>query len=184
MDTLGTGFSDLLTRAALWALAAAAVWAIVVVAAIAAEAWTDGRVRIAQHLGCPVAWRASLLAVFLVLFAGFSTAQAADRDAAGEPSAPVAGSALDGLPLPDRPAGRPVGDPAAVVVRSGDSLWRIARRHLPANAADAVVAAAVKDLYLRNRLTIGPDPDRLEPGQRLVLPTHLAEVPPTHLEER
>jgi nucleoid-associated protein YgaU len=65
-----------------------------------------------------------------------------------------------------------------VVVRPGDSLWRIAQARLPSDADDAQVAAAVATLYAANRPVIGPDPDRLEPGQHLVFPD-----PPAHSEE-
>lgn len=62
-----------------------------------------------------------------------------------------------------------VGD-AQVTVRVGDSLWSIAAAQLPDGACDADVAAAWPVLYERNRLTIGPDPDHIHPGQVLVVP--------------
>jgi LysM repeat protein len=71
------------------------------------------------------------------------------------------------------------------VVHPGDSLWSIARHALPPDVTDAVVAAAVADLYVANRATLGPDPDLLRPGQRLRTATlsrlrdHI-----THQEER
>ena len=72
------------------------------------------------------------------------------------------------------PAGR-----ARVVVRSGDSLWRIAARALPARTArtradrSRAVAAAWPAWYAANRARIGPDPDLLLPGQVLTRPPHL-----------
>jgi nucleoid-associated protein YgaU len=103
------------------------------------------------------------------------------------------------LPLPDRPASpggwtpdRPaaprhtkpsapvhlVSSPSrtlqtgvgAVVVRRGDSLWDLAARHLGPDASAADVAAAWPRWYAANRHVIGPDPDLLLPGQRLVPP--------------
>ncbi|MDP9445166.1 MAG: LysM peptidoglycan-binding domain-containing protein [Actinomycetota bacterium] len=83
---------------------------------------------------------------------------------------------LHGLPLPDRP---PVAvqtrrhHPAAsgtAAVRPGDSLWVIAARHLPPVATDAEVAAAWPRWYAANRDRIGPDPDLILAGTRLVVP--------------
>lgn len=58
----------------------------------------------------------------------------------------------------------------AVVVRRGDSLWAIAGRHLGPTATDAQIAAAWPRWYATNRAVIGPDPDLLLPGQRLMPP--------------
>jgi len=85
---------------------------------------------------------------------------------------------LDGLPFPDLPTqlwrtGRvDPGHPPevdrehrlVVVVRAGDSLWRIAERLLPADASPAEVASLTTRLYRLNRHTIGADPDLLFPG--------------------
>lgn len=60
--------------------------------------------------------------------------------------------------------------PIEVVVRSGDTLWSIAARHLPAGSTRAAVAAAWPRWYAANRAVIGSDPDHLRPGQRLVAP--------------
>ncbi|MFN8156081.1 MAG: LysM domain-containing protein [Candidatus Nanopelagicales bacterium] len=61
-----------------------------------------------------------------------------------------------------------------VVVRPGDTLWDIARRHLPARATDAQVARAWPRWYAANRAVIGPDPDVIRPGQRLRAPSGTA----------
>ena len=186
MHSLGTDFDALLTRGALLALLLAAGWALTVVAVVAVEAGTRGRIRLAERAGCPRAVRLWLLGIFTALFAGVAPAQASDLGT-GPGSGPGSGLAaidasLDGLPLPDRPAdtrtrsGR-ASAAHAVVVRPGDSLWRIARDRLP-GAPDAEVAAAVAAVYRANRPVIGPDPDRVEPGQHLVFPD-----PPVHPEE-
>ncbi|NNH24830.1 PCRF domain-containing protein [Pseudokineococcus marinus] len=47
----------------------------------------------------------------------------------------------------------------AVVVVRGDTLWDIARRHLPPGADDAEVAAAWPAWYETNRAVVGDDPD-------------------------
>lgn len=72
-------------------------------------------------------------------------------------------------PVPILTPGRVVVDDV-VVVRRGDSLWRIAARHLGPNATDAQVAAAWPRWYAANRGVLGPDPDLLLPGQRLSPP--------------
>jgi hypothetical protein len=184
MDALGTGFDALLTRGALCALGCAALWATLVVATVAVEAWTRGRIRLAHRTGCPVAWRTWLLGLLVVLFAGAAPATAGERPGPGRADGPAI-AALDGLPLPDRVAGAPVttaphrrGGPA-VVVQPGDSLWRIARRMLPADAPDSTVAAVVETLHAHNRRTIGADPDLIRPGQRLGVPARALLVFPT-----
>ena len=65
-----------------------------------------------------------------------------------------------------------------IVVRPGDTLWRLAAVRLPARAHDAQVAALVAALHRRNRSVIGPDADVIRPGQRLVLPRQAAPVRP------
>ena len=62
-------------------------------------------------------------------------------------------------PAPPR---RAEGPSEVVVVVRGDSLWRIAGRHLGA-------ATAWPRLHRANRQTV-PDPDRISPGMRLVVP--------------
>jgi nucleoid-associated protein YgaU len=76
-------------------------------------------------------------------------------------------------------ARRPRLDPdAEVIVRRGDSLWSIARRHLPVGAGDAAVAAGWPLWYAANRGVIGADPDHLRPGTRLSPPDSASEPGP------
>jgi nucleoid-associated protein YgaU len=186
MDSLGTGFDALLTRGALALLVLAAAWALAVVVAVALEARTQGRVRIARHTGCPPAVRLWLLALFTAVLAGVAPAQASDRGTGGHVRDAVAAD-LDGLPLPDRTvdprarhraAPRVSGPATDVVVERGDSLWRITEQRLPPFADDAAIATVVAAVYAANRAAIGPDPDLIEPGQHLVFP-----APPSHPEE-
>jgi nucleoid-associated protein YgaU len=187
VDRLGTDFDTALTRGAVAALALAGLWAVLVVVAVALEAGSGGRVQVAESAGCPRVLRLWLLGVFVALLASAAPAQASDS---GSPTGPqdlsggstdALASALDGLPLPDRPsaAHRTTRTRPPVVVRPGDSLWRIARAGLPREATDADVSRAVESLYAANRHRIGPDPDRLRPGQHLVFPD-----PTTLPEER
>ncbi|HVX42712.1 MAG TPA: LysM domain-containing protein [Mycobacteriales bacterium] len=57
-----------------------------------------------------------------------------------------------------------------IVVLRGDSLWSIARRALGPGADDAAVAREWPRWYAANRRLIGPNPDLILPGQRLVAP--------------
>lgn len=70
-------------------------------------------------------------------------------------------------PVPPRTArtAQPV-----VVIVPGDTLWDIARRHLPAGASPADVAREWPRWYAANRAEIGPDPALIRPGTRLRLP--------------
>lgn len=83
--------------------------------------------------------------------------------------------ALGGLRLPDlpvTPTRRPTGNGSAqrIVVRSGDSLWRITERRSPVGASAAQIAELTNRLYVLNRTTIGDDPDLIFPGMTLHAP--------------
>ena len=58
-----------------------------------------------------------------------------------------------------------------VVVRPGDSLWSIAAGCCRPAPTDAVVTAAWHRLHRANLARVGPDPDLIHPGTRLVVPT-------------
>ncbi len=148
---------------------------LVVVAALAWTHWCLALVLTAcgstGGLLVPRAWRATAVVVLgLAVTAGTGAAAAADPAGTGPPAPAPAG--LDGLPLPDRPVGGGTRSPAPaeVTVRSGDTLWDLAAAELPARAADSVVDRTWRAWYAANRRTVGPDPDLLLPGQRLVAP--------------
>jgi nucleoid-associated protein YgaU len=69
---------------------------------------------------------------------------------------------------------RPVGDagpaPQTYVVRHGDCLWSIARKHLTPAASDNAVAREWPRWYDANRRLIGADPNLVLPGERLTVP--------------
>jgi hypothetical protein len=71
-----------------------------------------------------------------------------------------------------QPAQQPDGHPAAgvVVVRRGDSLWRIAAAQLPGRPSDQRIAACWPRWYAANRQVIGPDPNVITPGEVLHAP--------------
>jgi nucleoid-associated protein YgaU len=81
----------------------------------------------------------------------------------------VVASAAAAAPVRARPTHR---SPRVelVVVRPGDTLWAIARRHLHPGATDAEVARAWPRWYAANRGVIGPDPNLILPGTRLRAP--------------
>jgi hypothetical protein len=85
--------------------------------------------------------------------------------------APVAGELS---PPPVRPGQRaPMPSPSGWIyfVRSGDSLWSIARLMLGQKATDAQVAGLVDRIWRLNVKRIGTgDPSLIMPGQRLLLP--------------
>lgn len=61
-----------------------------------------------------------------------------------------------------RPDTKPV--PKVYVVRSGDSLWKIAKLNLGDGSK-------WKTIYDLNKKTIGPDPNKIKPGIKLVMPS-------------
>ncbi len=152
-------------------------------------AWVIGVVGLAQLSGSAAAVRAVTPRVLRgALFASTAGMLAigpshADRGAApprDHATASVTSHELAGLPYPDRPqsdrrrferltgAGGHSGH--SVIVQPGDNLWVIARRSLPAEASDAVIARSCADWFEVNRHVIGPNPDLIIPHQRLISP--------------
>jgi LysM domain len=95
-----------------------------------------------------------------------------DHSSSGTAPAPTAG--LTGLALPDRMASPPAAGPErpVVTVRPGQSLWSIAAGLVPVDAGTAEVAAECRRLWRLNEGVVGPDPDLIFPGTRLVVPRH------------
>jgi hypothetical protein len=117
-------------------------------------------------------------------------------------TAPAAVAAPAAAPVPDWPAAaspaRPVSDwstpspagaavadwpsaaPAVHVVVRGDCLWHLAESGLTTGSGrptDPEIAAAVSAWWHANADVIGPDPDRLLPGQLLQPPPSSEELP-------
>jgi nucleoid-associated protein YgaU len=175
-------FDHLLARAATWVLLLAAVWLAVLVVAVAVEALSRGRLQAARWTGAPLWLRTPLVALAAAALSavGLGAGPAGASDTSGHPTG---AEALVGLHLPDRPVGAVAAEaPEDVVVRPGDSLWQIARRHAP-DASPAAVAAAVRALHRHNAEVIGPDPDLIHPGQRLRVPP-LPQTTPDRQERR
>ena len=95
--------------------------------------------------------------------------EAAKRAAAPKPAAaPAPPAAKPGAPAAGGPQAVPVSQPAAgagqtYTVEKGDSLSKIAKKHL----GDA---NAWKKIYEANKATIGDNPDKIFPGQKLQIP--------------
>jgi hypothetical protein len=162
----GHPFADRLVWLCSAAGLAGTAWLWLLTTTVAVEALTGAR----ASSGVPLPLRRLVLAACGVVLAGAAPAvatpvqpQAATHAGAQEPTAAVF---LAGLPLPDRAEG--VVD--EVVVRAGDTLWALAERSLPAAAGTGAVTARWHRIYALNRYQIGPDPDLIQPGQRLRLP--------------
>ncbi|MEV6273281.1 LysM peptidoglycan-binding domain-containing protein [Kribbella sp. NPDC051936] len=108
----------------------------------------------------------------------------------GRTERPTGGSRVG---VPDRPAdGAPTRYtelrptvPVRVVVREGDSLWKLAARELGPDATAEAIAARWPAWYAANRHVIGNDPDLIYPGQVLrIPPTPTGDhLPPHHQEQ-
>jgi hypothetical protein len=175
-------YDDLLVAGAAWALVLGTVWAVVVCAAAVLEVATSGRLALTSRVGCPASARRALLAGLGVVLASGGAVVAGPVSAAPTPfdrAVPGQGSGRGfTLPVPARPTGVAYQVPRQrVEVRPGDSLWRLARQRAPA-ASTPDIAQLVERAYRTNRRTIGPDPDLIQPGQRLVLPRQRPHTPP------
>jgi nucleoid-associated protein YgaU len=156
---------EAVVRICLAALLGASAWAWLATLSVVAEAWSGrpGRRRPAAPLR-----RVVLLCCGVALATPVGAASADEH--------PAPGPAITGLPLPDRatgPAHRPPSTPQparTVLVRAGDSLWRLAAADLPAGASAARVTARWHAIHHLNAAVIGPDPDLIHPGQHLALP--------------
>ncbi|UPK76171.1 hypothetical protein MU582_05900 [Nocardioidaceae bacterium SCSIO 66511] len=175
-------FENLLVDVAEVVAFGAAAW-LCVATALAVVAEVRGAGSLAARLSQRITPRCVAAVIGLVVggAAGLApiTASAADDATTTRPD-------ISGLQLPDRPsvaarslpARKPVDGRSVVIVRSGDSLWRVAAERLPPGADDAAVARACKRWYAANRAAIGPDPDLLLPGTRLEPPTDDRERKP------
>ena len=148
---------------------AGVAWLWLLTTAVTVEALTGTR----TSAGVPAALRRAVLAACGVALAGTGPAVAAagqlPAGAHPDPHEPAGAAVLAGLPLPDRAEGAGSGG-EEVVVRAGDTLWALAERSLPPGADDAAVVARWHRIHDLNRDRIGPDPDLIQPGQRLRLP--------------
>ena len=165
-------YDDLLVALAGWLLVACAWWWVLVCAATAVETLSSGRLRATAWVGCPPALRRLLLAGVGVALAGAPASASTD-------------STQQALPVPARPLGSVLAaEPARLLVHPGDTLWQLATHELAATASAEEVAVQVRRLHHRNRGVIGPDPDLIRPGQRLVVPRVPRHLLPDHARHR
>ena len=166
----------------------------VVLAALCATGRAGGRTwrageRLVIRCAPGIVRRALVIAVGAGI--GLSAASGASASAAGDgdlgwvvtaatvtatATASTVSSAASMTPTPGPPAARSAQrtntepDAVTVIVEQGDSLWRVARRSLPAGAEIADIASAWPAWYAANEDVIGDDPNLLKPGQALRTP--------------
>lgn len=174
-------FPTALTSLLELALLSVAAWAAVVLGL----ALVGGRATVVAARLLPRAIRGALVAgVVTTLSVGTAHAAPSSSPDPTPPDPKAAASTLDGLVLPDRPTSgadaaasavppaRPA--PDTVVVAPGDSLWSIATARSGPRATAADIAASTERWYRENHDVVGPDPDLLQPGQRLTAPRESA----------
>ena len=170
----GSEYDDLLLALAAWVLLGCAAWTVVIGAAAVVETASSGRLAATTWVGCPHSLRRLLLTGLGVALVGVGPVQQ-QASASAQPT----------LPVPARPVGSVHADTphadtgTGLVVHPGDNLWRIAQGRLQSSASPREVAALVHDLHHRNRRVIGPDPDLIRPGQRLVVPPRPSRYEPS-----
>jgi hypothetical protein len=170
-----TDFGHLLLGLAQWVLVACAGWACLMVAAAVIETASRGRVVATSWVATPPAVRRLLLAGLGVALVGGPPGPVSATMAGGASPRPAPLPATTpALAVPARPLDAETAP--AVVVRPGDTLWRLAADALPMRASTAEIAMATHRWYARNRRVIGPDPDLIRPGQHLHAPARTDET--------
>lgn len=155
------------------ALALCWAWLVVCATVVALDALRHGAAGVGAGSAprpprsCP-RWVRTLVLAALGLAVGAGPALA---DSPGTGTVPAQSApGLAGLALPDRPTSLPAqAHPRRVRVRSGDSLWVIAARHLPPSAPDAAVDRAWRRLAAANTDRVD-HPDLIFPGTVLRVP--------------
>lgn len=168
------GFADLAATTCALALMACWAWLALGTVAVAVQALS----RASTPLGRWLCWVPGAIRVLVPVLVGAAvTAAPASASSEAGPATDdtdtaaigAAGTALAGLPLPDRVL-TPVAAPhRTVLVRPGDSLWRITARLLPTSAPASAVDRGWRVLARANADRV-PDPDLILPGTRLRVP--------------
>jgi len=163
------GFAGLVSATCALALVACWAWLALGTVVVAVESlgpapapsgwwlrWVPGAIRVLV----PV-----LLGAAVTAAPASASPEAGPSHAAG--SAPL--TALTGLPLPDRVPTRVADHHRTVLVRPGDSLWRITTRLLPSSAPVSAVDRGWRRIARANAARVR-DPDLIVPGTRLRVP--------------
>ncbi len=174
------GFVDLVTAGCALALAVCWAWLAAGTLLVAARSLRDTGTSTA---GTP-RWVPRTVRVLVPALLGVAVttapAVAGTDPGTADPDASAPRSTLTGLPVPDRvptrdPADGTAADTAAdsagrtVLVRPGDSLWRITARLLPPGSRAAAVDRGWRRIARANAAGV-PDPDLILPGTRLRVP--------------
>lgn len=183
----GQQFAILLAQWSALVLLGCAGWGWLLTCLVLAEAirTPSGQTLQPQRRGIPTAYRRLVLgACGLALSAGAAAPALATPGPVHlgpHPAVAAAPSAQARAPMQLRapvldvdegaaPADDDDDDDDAIVVHTGDSLWRLTADRLPRDADDATIEHAWRRLYAANSELIGADPDHIEPGQRLARP--------------
>lgn len=165
------GFADLVATTCAVALVACWAWLALGTVAVAVQALSPAPTPSRRWL-CWVPDAIRVLVPVLVGAAVTAAPASASSEAgpatSGRPAIAAVEAALTGLPLPDRVPTRGSVH-RSVLVRPGDSLWRITERLLPASAPAAAVDSGWRRLARANADRV-PDPDLILPGTRLRVP--------------
>lgn len=90
------------------------------------------------------------------------------QEAAQQATASFTVKKADPVPLP-----RSMGKPAradTVIVKTGDTLWDLAARHLGPGATPQQIAKETQRWHNSNRELLGDNPHLIQPGQELLIP--------------
>ena len=165
------GFAELAATTCALALVACWAWLAIGTVAVAVQALSSA----SRPSGRWLRWVPDTIRVLVPVLVGAAiTAAPASASSEAGPATDdtagiaAAGTVLPGLPLPDRvPTGGTV--ERTVLVRPGDSLWRITARLLPASAPASAVDRGWRRLARVNADRVA-DPDLILPGTRLRVP--------------
>lgn len=126
----------------------------------------------ATGLSVSVLANAPMSTAMPILTSPGATSPATCADGGGGSALPAIGRpAAAETPSPDNPSSAAR---TRIIVQPGDSLWKIADHALGGDAAPRLVAESWPRWFAANRDEIGPDPNRIHAGMRLVAPPPLS----------
>lgn len=168
--TASGGFTGLVASACALALVGCWAWLALGTVVVAVHALASA----SSPSGWSLRWVPRAIRVLVPVLVGAAVAAApasASTETWPHPAGRVTSGgagAVAGLPLPDRVVTRAAAH-RTVLVRPGDSLWRITERLLPPSAPVAAVDRGWRRIARANARHV-PDPDLIRPGTRLRVP--------------